>query len=225
MKGATEEQIGTLGEPTPLDEIKQRPIFNKEKVKIGELDYIDARFVMDRFDSAVGPTNWQDEYRTTPGGIVGRIGVRCEVEGGSEWVWKEDVGTESTIEETKGSFSDAFKRAAVKWGVGRDLYDNREGGGKEIHGGNGVSTTQARAATGRATSFTIDPASAPWHCPVHGGVVARPAGVSGAGRAYEAFYSCPEGRSCDQRPPYGLKVNPEHLQPQPGHKQQEGVPT
>lgn len=36
---------------------------------------------------------------------------------------KEDVGVESDNEGEKGEFSDAFKRAAVKWGVGRFLYD------------------------------------------------------------------------------------------------------
>ena len=217
---ATDAQIASLGEPTDPDEIKQRPIFNKEKQKIGELDYVDARYVMDRFDNAVGPANWQDEYRATPGGIVGRIGVLTE----AGWVWKEDVGTESTIEETKGSFSDAFKRAAVKWGVGRDLYEARED--SRIKPPAGMSSTQTRAATGRPTSYALDPADAPWSCPVHHGVVVRPAGVSAAGKRYDAFYSCPEGRSCDQRAPYGLKVKPEHLAPVNGHvPQQEGVPT
>jgi hypothetical protein len=214
---ATDEQIASLGEPTDPDEVKQRPIFNKEKQKIGELDYVDARYVMDRFDNSVGPANWQDEYRPVAGGIVGRIGINTE----SGWVWKEDVGTESTIEETKGSFSDAFKRAAVKWGVARDLYDTREE--SRVHPPAGMSSTQSQAALGRAAApISIDPATAPWHCPTHGGVVVRPAGTAANGRKYDAFYACPEGRSCEQRPPYGMKVKPEHLGQQA--LQQEGVP-
>lgn len=35
---------------------------------------------------------------------------------------KQDVGTESNTEAVKGESSDSFKRAAVLWGIGRELY-------------------------------------------------------------------------------------------------------
>jgi hypothetical protein len=210
MSGVSIEQLVQLGEPTPTEEIKKRPIFNKAKEKVGELDYVDARFTMDRFDTVCGPAFWQDEYRVTEGGIIGRIGVLIE---GVGWVWKEDVGTESTIEETKGAFSDAFKRTAVKWGVARDLYDTRDGQtGRGPKPAAGQSTTQVRAATSKPTSFPVPVESAPWVCPQHQGVVAWPAGVTAAGRKYDAFYACPTGRDCTHRAPHGLKVNPAHLQ-------------
>ena len=47
------------------------------------------------------------------------IGVLTE----QGWVWKQDIGVFSDIEGVKGSVSDSIKRAAVQWGVGRDLYD------------------------------------------------------------------------------------------------------
>ena len=34
-----------------------------------------------------------------------------------------DCGTESNVEKQKGEASDAFKRAAVQFGIGRDLYN------------------------------------------------------------------------------------------------------
>ena len=34
-----------------------------------------------------------------------------------------DCGTESNVEKQKGEASDAFKRAAVHFGIGRDLYN------------------------------------------------------------------------------------------------------
>jgi hypothetical protein len=201
--------LARLKASTPRAEVKKRPIFNKQKEKVGELDYVDARFVMDRLDDVVGPGRWQDEYVVLDDGVKGRIGILIE---GIGWVWKEDVGTESTIEETKGSFSDAFKRAAVKWGIARDLYENREGqSGKPVQAPAGHSTTQTRARTGRATSYPVDNATAPWVCPVHEAVVAFPAGTSAQGRAYPAFYACPKGRDCDQRAPRDLAVLPEHL--------------
>jgi len=49
----------------------------------------------------------------------GGIGIKCE----SGWVWKWDCGTESKTDAEKGEASDSFKRAAVKWGVGRFLYE------------------------------------------------------------------------------------------------------
>lgn len=84
-----------------------------------QLAYIDARDVMDLLDEVVGPENWQDSYELVGDKIIAGLGIFV----GDKWVWKYDTGTESNIEEEKGMFSDAFKRAAVKWGVGRFLYD------------------------------------------------------------------------------------------------------
>jgi hypothetical protein len=50
---------------------------------------------------------------------MGGIGIKCE----SGWVWKWDTGNESAMDGDKGQISDAFKRAGVKWGIGRFLYD------------------------------------------------------------------------------------------------------
>lgn len=84
-----------------------------------QLAYIDARDVMDLLDEVVGPENWQDSYELVGDKIIAGVGIFVN----DKWVWKYDTGTESNIEEEKGMFSDAFKRAAVKWGVGRFLYD------------------------------------------------------------------------------------------------------
>lgn len=83
-----------------------------------QLAYIDARDVMDLLDEVVGPENWQDSYELVGDKIIAGVGILTN----DQWVWKYDTGVESNIEEEKGMFSDAFKRAAVKWGVGRFLY-------------------------------------------------------------------------------------------------------
>jgi hypothetical protein len=85
------------------------------------LDYVDARYVMDKLDH-LGPENWQDQFVDRTDGSV-RCGIGLLI--GGDWVWKWDVGTVSDIEPEKGSYSEAFKRAGVKWGIGRDLYDHR----------------------------------------------------------------------------------------------------
>jgi hypothetical protein len=112
----TKPDFKALSAPTPKEEAKVR------KGPGGtQLTYVDARFVMDRLDSAVGPENWYDSYAPVDGGIEATIYIRV----GDDFIGKSDVGTESTIEKTKGNYSDAFKRAAVKWGIGRDLYDEK----------------------------------------------------------------------------------------------------
>lgn len=80
--------------------------------------YVDARQVMDLLDQIVGPANWQDHYREVSGNVYCDLQIRVD----GEWVTKSDCGSESNIEAEKGQASDAFKRAAVKWGIGRFLY-------------------------------------------------------------------------------------------------------
>lgn len=82
--------------------------------------YIDARDVMKLLDEVVGPENWKDEYAVLASGDVK---CRLSIKVGDDWIGKEDVGSQSDMEAEKGAFSDAFKRAGVKWGVGRFLYD------------------------------------------------------------------------------------------------------
>ena len=86
------------------------------------LAYVDARAVMDRLDAVMGFENWQCNY--TPGvgpSIVCNIGLRIN----GEWIWKADGAGPSDMEADKGALSDAFKRAAVRFGIGRYLYDMR----------------------------------------------------------------------------------------------------
>jgi len=83
------------------------------------LAYIDARTVMDRLDTVCGPAGWQNRYVMEGNKTVCEIGIKC----GDEWVWKSDGAGDSDVEAEKGALSDAFKRAAVRWGIGRYLYN------------------------------------------------------------------------------------------------------
>jgi len=82
--------------------------------------YIDSRDVQDRLDEVVGAENWQCDYKDVKGVVYCGIAIKSD---NGEWVWKWDAGSESNIEKEKGEASDSFKRAAVKWGIGRFLYD------------------------------------------------------------------------------------------------------
>jgi hypothetical protein len=85
-----------------------------DKTKGIALAYIDARDVMKRLDEVCG-LQWQDRY-PFPGCC--EIGLKID----GEWIWRANGADETDVEGVKGQFSDAFKRAAVLWGVGRYLY-------------------------------------------------------------------------------------------------------
>jgi hypothetical protein len=116
-----------LSAPFPVEMIEWRVGQTNEKwVEAGEpvkglpLCYIDARAVMDRLDTTCGPDGWQCNYsQGVNGSIVCNIGIRL----GGEWIWKADGAGATDFEGEKGALSDAFKRAAVRWGIGRYLYD------------------------------------------------------------------------------------------------------
>ncbi|HEA66237.1 hypothetical protein LCGC14_0777920 [marine sediment metagenome] len=93
--------------------------FSKRKPVASCVPYIDARTVMDLLDEVCSPENWQDDYKTIDGKLFAGIGI-CNPNGFFAWKW--DCGVESKKEKEKGQASDAFKRAAVKWGIGRFIY-------------------------------------------------------------------------------------------------------
>lgn len=106
------------------DEIDARvSTINKNGLTL--LLYKDARCDQNILDDTVGPDKWQRKHELINGNLFCSVGIwfnRGDVDGYGEWVWKQDVGTESYTEKEKGQASDAFKRACFNWGVGRELY-------------------------------------------------------------------------------------------------------
>lgn len=95
--------------------------YKPQSVKYGKatmVSYIDARDVQDLLDEVVGPENWCTDFNVINENLFARIGIKVN----DEWVFKTDCGVESNVEVEKGEASDAFKRAAVQWGIGRFLY-------------------------------------------------------------------------------------------------------
>jgi len=83
------------------------------------LAYKDARVDMQRLDEVCGPLNWQRRHLRENHNCVVSIWDGEK----SDWINKEDTGTESNTEAAKGLASDSFKRACFNWGIGRELYD------------------------------------------------------------------------------------------------------
>lgn len=108
-----------LHKPFPAKNIHWRVgATNNDKSKGIALAYLDARDVMQRLDEVVGSMNWQCRY---PFQGCCEIGIRDK--DSKEWIWKSNGAGQSDIEAEKGQYSDAFKRAAVLWGIGQYLYD------------------------------------------------------------------------------------------------------
>ena len=111
--------IKKLSEPLPISSID----FRVQSINKGGyatiLAYKDARVDMERLDSVVGALNWKREHARDNKNCI----VSIWDESKSQWVSKEDTGTESNAEAEKGLASDSFKRACFNWGIGRELYD------------------------------------------------------------------------------------------------------
>ena len=91
---------------------------NRDKTKALALAYVTSRAIMDRLDEVVGPTEWHNEVKIHEQGVVATLTIRV----GGEWVMRQDGAQYTNIESFKGGISDALKRVAVLFGMGRYLY-------------------------------------------------------------------------------------------------------
>jgi hypothetical protein len=116
------EITAALAEPFDPGEISWKPQSVKGNRALA-IAYLNARAVQDRLDEVLDVTGWQDEYELLPDGSV-KCSLSVLIDG--RWVKKTDVGSQSEQpdggDRMKAAFSDALKRAAVKFGIGRYLY-------------------------------------------------------------------------------------------------------
>src|SRR5262245_22437094 len=111
-----------LAAPFGDSEVKFKPQAVKGNRALA-LAYVDVRAIMDRLDNVLGVENWQDRYQLLPdNSVVCQLRLRI----GDRWITKSDVGGPSEQPDVgdrlKAAFSDALKRTAVKFGIGRYLY-------------------------------------------------------------------------------------------------------
>jgi hypothetical protein len=111
-----------LAQPFEPGEVKFKPQAVKGNRAMA-VAYVDCRMIQDRLDEVLGVENWQDEYVLLADGSVT---CKLQLKIGDGWVSKMDVGSPSEQpdggDRLKAAFSDALKRAAVKFGIGRYLY-------------------------------------------------------------------------------------------------------
>ncbi|MDO8416330.1 MAG: Rad52/Rad22 family DNA repair protein [Agitococcus sp.] len=102
----------------------KKGLVNHDAHQAQALPYINARAVQERLDTVVGPERWSETFTEVHAGDK-LVAARCtlSIQVGEEWVRKEDAAPFTTADlGLKGMYSDALKRAAVHWGIGRYLY-------------------------------------------------------------------------------------------------------
>jgi hypothetical protein len=110
--------FAALSTPFEPSEVKSRSQAGRQ------FHYVTARTVMNRLDSVLGPESWSDSYREpNDTSVVCTLTVTLP---DGRVVSKSDAGGAAGMadagDDDKSAYSDAFKRAAVKFGVGRYLY-------------------------------------------------------------------------------------------------------
>lgn len=131
MALTTQEILRALAEPFDADDVRWRCGHKaKDNTKAMALAYMDARCAEERLDEVLG-AGWQCRYSelrngaarggqdSSPSIIVCEIGILLPDHG---WIWRANGAGDTDVEAEKGALSDAFKRAATKWGIGRYLY-------------------------------------------------------------------------------------------------------
>lgn len=126
MMTQIEEIERKLKAPFPANEVKWRVgSVSIPKNKVQLLAYVDARAVQDRLDSILGLAGWESHFQCIEKNFICSLTVHLPhptQEGQRYSITKSDGAEQTDFEGWKGGISDAFKRAAVQFGVGRYLY-------------------------------------------------------------------------------------------------------
>jgi hypothetical protein len=214
-----------LTEPFPDSEVKQRPGSAKYDHKPNcdgprcrqtkdpnahiQFSYVDARVVAHRLDEVLGQIGWDFTCEVSASNVVkGRLVIYD----GPRQVVREDHGypnSDNDDEPIKAATSDALKRCAVLFGIGRHLYEDNKPQTRSAPPQRPAAPTQSRPAPMRPSVVDSVPeepedlfapreefaplgspetAVAASDCPIHR--------VPWAGAPGDYWHKDPEGKYC-----------------------------
>ena len=112
-----------VGNKSNWDKVNKKPKDPNKPVKAQMLVYIDSRDVQDRLDEVceICDILWENDFKEVGGRMVCNLTILEPVSGYR--ITRTDGAGDTDFEAEKGGLSDAFKRAAVMFGVGRYLYN------------------------------------------------------------------------------------------------------
>ncbi|WP_170885727.1 Rad52/Rad22 family DNA repair protein [Bacillus alkalicellulosilyticus] len=116
-----EEIKAELIKPFPPEEIEWR-VLRCWKSQNGQwavvCPYVSNRAIMNRLDDIFGIDGWENEIKEIHSGIMCGLTIFMNNQAITKW----DGADTTNIESTKGGISNAMKRCAVQFGIGRYLY-------------------------------------------------------------------------------------------------------
>jgi len=123
----TQEQQIALMAPFTSKEVQWR-LRNANENGGYAIPYLDSRAIQNRLDTVLGKGNWQNTFITTSTGnpkapVTNICTISIYFPDRKEWIPRSDGAGSTDIEPIKGGLSDAFKRAASMWGIGRYMYE------------------------------------------------------------------------------------------------------
>lgn len=98
--------------------VQQAGVSSNNKPWVMAIPYITSRAVQKRLDDVMGFGNWKNEFKEVYGGML--CGLSLLIDG--NWITKWDGAPINDSHPVKGVISDATKRSAIQWGIGRYLY-------------------------------------------------------------------------------------------------------
>jgi hypothetical protein len=127
----TNDKVKDLQMPFAPNEVQWRLMLTTQKDGRHSglaVPYLDSRAIQKRLDAVVGAGNWQNTFKLyqtgnakDPTAHICIISIYDDER--KEWVSKSNGAGNTDIEPVKGGMSDALKRAASMWNIGRYLYD------------------------------------------------------------------------------------------------------
>lgn len=110
-----------IGNKSNWDRQNNKPKDPNKPVKAQMLVYIDSRDVQDRLDEVcrLCTWTWENDFKE----VNGRLVCNLTLKGLNLTITRSDGAGDTDFEAEKGGLSDALKRAAVLFGVGRYLYN------------------------------------------------------------------------------------------------------
>jgi hypothetical protein len=171
--------------------------------------YADARAVAQRLDDVLGLAGWQFEVKVADAQRFVVHGTLVAVIDGVTTV-RQDFGYPNSAQDDepyKSAASDALRRCAAQIGVGRSLYSSVTGTSLSV-APTPLSVASVKASQPSVSTNDVAVAAAmlfaEGECPDHRTAwQLKPAGVSKAGKAYNAFYACSgksNGEFCKRKP-------------------------
>ena len=171
--------------------------------------YADARAVAQRLDDVLGLAGWQFEVKVADPAAKVVHGTLIAVIDGVTTV-RQDFGYPNSAQDDepyKSAASDALRRCAAQIGVGRSLYASGTGASLSVAPRPLSVESVSQSQPSVSTSDPVIAAAllfAEGECPEHRTAWQfKPAGVSKAGKEYNAFYACSgktDGQFCKRKP-------------------------